>query len=366
MISTTIFPGRYIQGKDAIHRLGAEAKRLGKKAFMVADPYAFDNLLAHFRTTVEEHVTLEVERFNGEASDEEVARFVERVKAMDAEVIIGMGGGKALDTSKAVAHTVGLPVIIVPTIASTDAPCSALSVIYTPEGAFKRYLFLPKNPNVVLVDTQIIAQAPVRFMIAGIGDALSTWFEAESCRQNYAGNMTGDLGSATAYHLARFCYDTIREFGVAAVVACREGVVTPPLERVVEANTLLSGLGFESGGLAACHAIHNGLTQLHATHDYWHGEKVAIGVVGELFLTDKPTALIDEVYTFCEAVELPTTLAEIGLEGVSDEDLMVVAEAACAEGETIWNEPIPVSPERVFAALRAADAEGRRRKSSQN
>jgi glycerol dehydrogenase len=138
--------------------------------------------------------------------------------------------------------------------------------------------------------------------------------------------------------------------------------VTPALERVIEANTLLSGLGFESGGLASCHAIHNGLTALDETHHYWHGEKVAIGVLASLFLTDKSADLIDEVFTFCEDVGLPTTLAEIGLEKVTDDQLMIVAERACAPGETIYHEPIPVTPQTVFAALKAADAEGRRRK----
>jgi glycerol dehydrogenase len=141
--------------------------------------------------------------------------------------------------------------------------------------------------------------------------------------------------------------------------------VTPALERIIEANTLLSGLGFESGGLASCHAIHNGLTTLHQTHVYWHGEKVTIGVLASLFLTDKAAEIIEEVYTFCEAVGLPTTLAEIGLEGVTDEDVMRVAEAACTEGETIHNEPMPITPDKVYAALKAADAYGRRRKFNQ-
>jgi glycerol dehydrogenase len=129
----------------------------------------------------------------------------------------------------------------------------------------------------------------------------------------------------------------------------------------VEANTLLSGLGFESAGLAAAHAIHNGLTALEQTHAYFHGEKVAYGVLASLFLTDKPVETIDEVYEFCEAVGLPTTLADIGLADVSDEELMRVATVSCAENETMHNEPIPVTPEMVFAALKAADAEGQKR-----
>jgi glycerol dehydrogenase len=361
MISTTIFPGRYIQGYEATKRLGEEAARFGDTAFLIVDPFVYENLLDRFQDDMEKEVGVVVEAFNSECSDEEVARLAEMVKEAGAHVVVGIGGGKALDTAKATAHALELPVIIVPTIASTDAPTSALSVIYTPEGVFKRYLILPRNPDVVLVDTRIVAEAPVRFLVAGIGDALSTWFEADACERSYAGNMTGDVGSMTARRLARFCYETILEYGTKAKASCEANAVTPALERVVEANTLLSGLGFESGGLASCHAIHNGLTALEETHHYWHGEKVAIGVLASLFLTDKPAGLIDEVYAFCEAVGLPTTLAEIGLADVSDEELMVVAERACAEGETIHNEPIPVTPDSVFAALKAADAAGKGR-----
>jgi glycerol dehydrogenase len=196
-----------------------------------------------------------------------------------------------------------------------------------------------------------------------MGDALATWFEAYSCRQAFSGNMTGDLGSYTAYELARLCYETLLEYGAMAKQAAENGAITPAVERVVEANTLLSGLGFESGGLAAAHAIHNGFTVLPDTHSAMHGEKVAIGTQAGLFLTDQPLELIDEVYDFCEEVGLPTTLEEIGLPAeVVDEDLWKVAEAACAEGETIHNEPRPVTPADVVAALKAADAEGKARR----
>lgn len=336
--------------------------RFGKKGFAICDPFVYKNLLPTFRESLESALEVKIVRFTGECADEEIDRLAEEARESQVDVVVGIGGGKTLDTAKAVAFTVKKPVVIVPTIASTDAPCSALSVIYTPEGEFKRYLILPKNPDVVLVDTKVVVGAPVRFLVSGMGDALATWFEAESCRQKYAGNMTGRQGSMTAYALARLCYETLLDYGVAAKTACEAGAVVPALEHVVEANTLLSGLGFESGGLAAAHAIHNGLTVLEATHHYFHGEKVAIGTLTSLFLTDKPAEVIDDAYSFCEAVGLPITLAQIGLEDASDEDLMKVAEGSCAQGETIYNEPIPVTPQMVFSALKAADAEGRRRR----
>ncbi len=355
MLITSIFPSRYVQGAGALASLPEEIERLGGRGLGVVDRLV-SGLIAG--------TGLSGEVFGGECCDEEIARYVALARERDAKVIFGIGGGKAADTAKAAAHELGLPVAVVPTLASTDAPCSALSVIYTAQGAFKRYLVLPRNPDLVLIDTQVVANAPVRFLVSGMGDALSTWFEANDCQIKHAANMTGRPGGFSSYALARLCYDTLMEYGLAAKRACEAHVATDALERIVEANTLLSGLGFESGGLSGAHAIHDGLTVLEQTHRFWHGEKVAIGTQALLQLTGRPPAVVDEVYNFCTAIGLPTTLADIGLAEVSDADLMRAAEATCAPGETIGNCPCAVSPATVFAALKAADAEGRARKAA--
>lgn len=362
MKQTAIFPGRYVQQAGCLRELGEEVARLGTSALLVAGGTAADSIVPTYQAAWKEQFQATIERFGGECCDEEIARLVVIATGQQCDVVVGMGGGKVIDTAKAVGSEVGARVAIVPTIASTDAPTSAVSVIYTSEGAFSRYLFVPRNPDLVLADTSVIAKAPVRFLVAGMGDALATWLEAESCRQSFSQNQCGGLGTLAGYSLARLCYDTILEYGVAAKTSCEQNVVTPALAHVVEANTLLSGLGFESGGLASAHSIHNGLTRLHGTHNYYHGEKVAVGVLAGLFLTDRGSELIDEVYDFCESIGLPTTLADIGIGDASHADLQVVAEAACAEGETIYHEPCPVSPEAVFAALKTADLVGRNRR----
>jgi len=361
MISTTVFPGRYVQGPHAFKRLGREMARFGTRGFLICDPFVLDRLLPGFRADIEKDVQLVVERFGGECSDEEIARISEVALKAGCDAVAGMGGGKTADTAKAVAGALKLPVVVAPTIASTDAPCSAESVVYTPDGVVKRFIFHARNPDVVIMDTFVVAQAPSRFLVSGMGDALATWFEAESCSLKHAPNVTRDIGSVTAYALARLCYDTLLEHGLTAKLSCDAHVVTPALEHIVEANTLLSGLGFESGGLAAAHAIHNGLTVLPQSHSYFHGEKVAFGVLASLFLTDKPSAVVDEVYGFCEDVGLPTTFEDIGLAGVSDDELLKVAEKATVRGESIHNELAPVTAEGVVAALKMADAQGRYR-----
>lgn len=360
MITTTLFPGRYIQGPDALKSLNDEINRFGKNGFIIADPFVYDKILPDYFTDTGGQVELESERFEGECTDNEIKRLVGILKELQSDVVIGFGGGKTLDTAKAVSYELKKPMIIIPSLASTDAPCSALSVIYTEEGEVDRYLILPENPNVIIVDTKIIVGAPTRFLISGMGDALATWFEAESCKNAYSPNMTGKHGSMTAHFLAQLCFETLLEYGEAAKEACDAGVTTPALEKVVESNTLLSGLGFESGGLATAHSIHNGLTVLEQTHDYYHGEKVTIGVLASLFLTDKPIETIDVVYGFCKSIGLPVTLEQIGLKEVTDDELRKVAKASVKEGETIHNEAIPVTADTVFNALKMADQYGKK------
>ncbi|RPH31006.1 glycerol dehydrogenase [Buttiauxella warmboldiae] len=363
MITTAIFPGRYVQGAGAIElSLAQEILRLGNKALLLQDPVVNQKMGDTINTALKGKIDYQVEIFNSECSDEEINRVSQLAERYSAEIIVGIGGGKTLDTAKAAGALLKRPIVIVPTLASTDAPCSSLVVIYTPQGQFKRYLTIPRNPDVVVVDSAVIAQAPVRFLLSGMGDALATWFEAEDCRIKLADNMTGRPGPMTAYSLARLCFDTLLKYGLQAKNACEQQKVTPALEHVIEANTLLSGLGFESGGLAAAHAIHNGLTVLPQTHRYWHGEKVAFGTLAMLILTDREPELIDIVYRFCLDVGLPTTLGDIGLQDISDEELLKAAQAACQPGETIHNEPCEVNPTNVVAAMRAADAQGRRLK----
>jgi glycerol dehydrogenase len=216
------------------------------------------------------------------------------------------------------------------------------------------------------VDTGIIADAPVRFLVAGMGDALATWFEARSCSSSQSENACGGLGTLTGKNLARLCYDTLLHHGANARIAAERHIITPALEHIVEANILLSGIGFESGGLACAHSIHNGLTALAETHAFYHGEKVAFGVLAGLQLTDAPGEESATVFSFCEEVGLPTTLADIGLKKCDRTYLMQAAEKACAPDETIHHEAGTITPEKVLHAMLAADAIGEYRKTGKS
>lgn len=345
------FPGRYIQGAGAIGRLGQEAAGFGSRAIVLLDRGIFDLLEGDITNALYGFVDATIIRHGGECSERQIASLVAAARDARADVIIAAGGGKALDTAKAAARDTGRPVIVVPTIAASDAPCSALAVIYHDDGSVAYDTFLPRNPDLVLVDTQLIANAPARFLAAGIGDALATWYEAESCRRSGASNCMQMPGVSLAYEIARFCRDTIFTYGAQALEECDENRAGPALERVVEANILLSGIGFESGGVAAAHAIHHGLCELEDVHHFLHGEKVAIGVLAGLKMHGDETEF-ERIRDFCRSVRLPVRLVDIGIEKVTDEKLAIVARRACRKGEIIHNEPMPVTEAMVVSALR--------------
>jgi glycerol dehydrogenase len=192
-----------------------------------------------------------------------------------------------------------------------------------------------------------------------MGDALATWFEAKTCVAGCVKNMRGGASTQSALALATLCYDTLLQDGAEALRAVQTRVVTVALERLVEANTLLSGLGFESSGLAAAHAVHNGLTAAAGTHAFFHGEKVAYGLLVQLVLEGQPRTVVEPVLRFSTEVGLPITLAEIGLAELPKEGLHQIAGRATAKGETIHNEPFEVRPDMVADAILAADALGR-------
>jgi glycerol dehydrogenase len=356
-----IAPSKYIQGGGAICEIGKYAPALGSKALVTGGKRALATAQGAIENSLgKAGIDIVLEGFRGECSQTEIKRLMGVVEGNGADLIIAVGGGKVIDTGKSVACDMKLPVIVVPTIAATDAPCSAAAAIYTDDGVFQSAKVTPTNPNCVLVDTDIIANAPVRTLVSGMGDALATFWEADSCYKSQKPNaLTGGTPpTEVAYTLSRLCYDTLLNYGVEAKLSVENKVVTPALEKIVEANILLSGLGFENGGLAGAHAVHNGLTALPATHEKYHGEKVAFGTLVQMVMEGRPREHINEVVNFCKSMGLPTNLPGLGIADPSEEDVMKVAEAATVEGETIHATWFPVTAKMVYAAIWTANAIG--------
>jgi glycerol dehydrogenase len=353
-----ISPAIYTQGDNRLLELGGYVRRVAGegKVFLVAgkeDRQRVSHMLEE-ALRAEPFPVINGD-FSGRCTEGEISWLAELCAQEACTAVVGLGGGSALDTAKAVAHELGLPVIIVPTIASTDAPCSAVSVVYRDTGELSRYITLAKPPEVVLVDTGIIARAPVRFLVAGMGDGLSTWFEARANSRAAGGSGVSQAGEA----IARRCYEVLLADAAAAKAACAADRAGEALERVVEAVLLLSGLGFENGGLAAAHAVNNGLTLLPETRSYLHGEIVAFCTLVQLVLEQVPAGEVEAVLEFSTGLGLPVTLAQIGLGEAEDSRLWPAAQAACLPDNPMGNMPFPVTPGDVLAALREADRLGR-------
>ena len=313
-------PGKYIQGPGEIDRLPEHLKSLGDNAFLLVDGFVLDFLGGALRESLAASgLPYVMERFHGECCSEEIARVEALARSQSAAVVVGIGGGKTADTAKAAACRTGARIVIAPTIASTDAPCSAVAVRYSTDGVYQEAISLPRNPDIVLVDSAIIVKAPARFLVAGIGDALSTWFEARSNVETSSRNFIagGFPIPAAGLALARVCYDVLLRDALAAKYAAERGALTQAVENIIEANTLLSGLGFENCGVSGGHGIHDGLTALDETHGFYHGEKVAFGTLCLLMLEGRPLAEIEATARFCRALGLPSTLADLNLANAS-------------------------------------------------
>jgi glycerol dehydrogenase len=348
-----VSPRRYIQGPGTLSQLGTHLSIFGKtNPLVLASPSAMRVGRDIISKSLEEaHMTHAFLGFNQACTFEEIDRVKEACLAGNHDCIISCGGGKAMDTGRAAAAGfavstatsppqiinplgAGVECVQVPTVAASDAPTASLSVVYDNRGAQIGALITRINPLMVLVDTSIIASAPVRTLVAGMGDALATFFEADAAHRTNTPNMTGGQASRTALMMTRLCLDTLLEFGEEAIREVEDGEPGPALEAVVEANILLSGLGYECGGLAAAHAIAGSLTLLHGRFDPepYHGELVAFSTLTQLLLDRSDTETVDQIYWFCKKVGLPTTFAGIGLEGISDTDLSIVAEDASKSG----------------------------------
>jgi glycerol dehydrogenase len=362
--SVLIAPHKYVQGRGVLKELGNYLKPLGRRPLLLWD----ECVKGIVGTTVLESIRqagLEAVEamFEGEATLEERARVGELARRNGADISVGLGGGKILDVAKAVAVDAGLKMVTCPTIASNDSPTSAASVWYDKQGNFVNFECWPANPDIVMVDSLVISRGPVRAFVAGMGDALSTWVETEAACKTRATNLAGGRPTMAAVTLARLCFDTLMEHGLEAKRDLEQKALTPAVEKVIEANVLLSGLGFESGGLATAHMVGNLLSNVPQCKRFMHGEKVAFGIITQLCLDDEVgVQQRNSIVDFEIAAGLPVTFADINLEGAARECLEGIGKACAGEGSLSHNHPFSVTADDVVDAMVAADALGRERK----
>lgn len=292
--------------------------------------------------------------YNGECSFSEIEKVVQTSQTFDA--IIGVGGGKVIDLAKAAANEVHKQVIVIPTIASNCAPWTPLSVLYDDTGAFIRYDMYPVASSLLLVEPEILLHAPRDLFVAGIGDTLAKWYEAD-VQLRLIEEKTVPM--MISYESAKQCKDLLLQHSTAALEAVDRLQLNNAFIKVVETMFMYAGMvggyGDHYGRTAGAHSIHNGLTALEAPHELLHGIKVAYGICVQLMLENRSDE-IQSLQPFYEALDLPQTLAAMGLDELTEEQLIAVAEKATLSSESIHLMPIgEVTVERVVEAMKTLE-----------
>lgn len=349
-------PGRYIQGPGVISQVGACIAQCGKSAVLVSDAFVI-NLVRETVTASCREAGVEIRflEFGSEVTHAGIERLKSAFGDGKADVVIGAGGGKGIDAGKALVHARGGSLITLPTVASNDAPTSKNYVVYDDHHQLVEVGHLTANPRYAIVDTALIAKAPRQFLAMGIADGLTKKFEAEQCLKSGGPNMFGARPSLAALALANECYRILRADSKAALDVAGSGQPNAAFERVVEAALLMSGLGFESGGLSIAHAMTRGLSRVAGPREAVHGWQVAYGLLLQLVLERRDAAFMSDLLAFYDVVGLPKSLADLKAVNVTDDDLRKIAEPSLA-APLARNFERQLAIDEMVAAMKAVEA----------
>lgn len=329
--------GHYLQGPGLLEDIENYVGEFGQNHFYIIDVFFFETWTSKLCKMYENSENKFMSTmFEGEITHGKIQEFQNQTMANEIDTVIAIGGGKSIDVAKVIAAEKGTALVICPTIASTDAPTSAMSILYSEEGKMNEIMLHRKNPDLVLVDSKIIANAPVRFLVAGMGDALSTYFEGISNTQTQHANYVWCdkrpfVSTVTGRAVAKACFDTLMEDGLQAKAACERKITVQALENIIEANILMSGLGFENVGCSVAHAIGNAITVLPEGERMMHGERVGFGVVCQMVAEHYDMKMVEQVLKFCVSVGLPVCFEDLKIEPTKERLGLIALESLQAE-----------------------------------
>lgn len=365
MLVSMAYPTVYIQEPQILQQSGEWLGKFGKKLFIITGKNAWKKAGTQLEESLKIYaLQYELSYFNGECTYEETERLLSMLPD-GIDLIVAVGGGQCMDTAKIVAHRSRLKIATIPTLASTCASTTPLSIMYKPGHEYLGMEYFDFCPVITLVDPQIIAEAPYRYLIAGIGDTLAKWYEAYPINVGKFQNAKTRLGLKTA-ELAR---DLLMEFSEEAIVENKEGRAGDAIRQIIDTNILLAGL---VGGIgnhtcrgSGAHAFHNGMTCIDEIHGTYHGELVAFGILCQLMLEQKSEEQITELMRFYRIIALPVSLFDMGVTAIRDDEIRLSAQRACDLNEIIHYLPFPVNEDNVYAAIYAAHELGEKLKAAE-
>ncbi len=348
----TIAPAQVFRGEGILADQGKAIARLGCRPLVVGGRQALTQIEPLLRGLHSLGLTVEAAVYGEDCSESALARLGSLAQDHRADLIVGMGGGKALDTAKLLAHHQGCPVVTIPTSGATCAAWTALSNVYSDQGAFRYDVALPRCPDLLILDYDLVKTAPRSTLVAGIGDGLAKWYEA-----SVSSGASEHTLLVSAVQQARVLRDILLQKSATALSEWGG----QDWRDVVDATVLLAGVVGGIGGAqcrtVAAHAVHNGLTQLPACRGMLHGEKVAYGILVHLRLEEMggsgalATTARQQLIEFYRQIGLPTCLIDLNLGDITLRDLQQAAEFACREGSDIHHLPFAVTPDALMAAM---------------
>lgn len=348
-----ISPAKILRGNGILSQCGQEIAYLGQRPLVVGGDRVLPLVFPQLQSVFQHYkLTAESVNYSPDCSESSLEILQDAIAAHNADFIIGVGGGKSLDTAKLLAHRRQLPIVTIPTSGATCAAWSALSNVYSNEGAFQYDVPLDRCPDLLILDYDLIQTAPQRTLIAGIGDAIAKWYEASVSSGNSPATLT-----IAAVQQARVLRDILLQKSAQAL----QNPGGEDWQEVVDASVLLAGVIGGLGGAncrtVAAHAVHNGLTHIPEAHDILHGEKVAYGILVQLRLEEMvqgnqlAITARQQLLKFYHDIGLPKTLEDLGLDGISLAGLRHGAEVACHPQSDIHRLPFIVTPEQLMAAM---------------
>jgi len=357
---TDIFlaPRRYIQREGILEEAGNYVKNFGSRLLVLGDELVFSIIRPVLESRLARAgLASSFVLFGGECSQGEVIRLEEIALGRNTDLVVGTGGGKALDTSRLLADRLKVPLIAIPTSAATCSAASSVAVIY--EKGVRQATVNGKAADLVLVDSIVLSRAPSRLLAAGMGDSLAKWYEGKPI---YDLNTGHDLATQTAMAVSTQIREIILACGREAKRDVDDGRNSPAVEKIVEANILITGVISGLAGsrlrVALAHALLFGMTVLPQMHRNLHGETVSYGIVVQLCL-EKNEKELATLLPFFSSLGLPLTSKELGMDNAEDPRFWEGLRRTCAPGSAVHSLPFPVDEQKIYRAMREADERAR-------